>query len=74
MLHGVVMVRNDEIVVSCHNMVLNTDLTAHAEVTAVREVSLLALVSCCYYPSLHTLFCVCYMYFAFLCLYSNLAS
>lgn len=37
---GAVVVRNDEIVVSCHNMVLrNTDPTAHAEVTAIREVS-----------------------------------
>lgn len=36
---GAVVVRNDEIVVSCHNMVLkHTDPTAHAEVTAVREV------------------------------------
>lgn len=36
---GAVVVRNDEIVVSCHNMVLkNTDPTAHAEVTAIREV------------------------------------
>ncbi|KAI4303050.1 hypothetical protein MLD38_038729 [Melastoma candidum] len=35
---GAVVVRNDEIVVSCHNMVLkNTDPTAHAEVTAIRE-------------------------------------
>ncbi|KAF2287895.1 hypothetical protein GH714_003120 [Hevea brasiliensis] len=35
---GAVVVRSDEIVVSCHNMVLkNTDPTAHAEVTAVRE-------------------------------------
>ncbi|GJV81846.1 guanine deaminase [Tanacetum coccineum] len=35
---GAVVVRNDEIVVSCHNMVLkHTDPTAHAEVTAVRE-------------------------------------
>ncbi|XP_072975934.1 guanosine deaminase-like [Typha angustifolia] len=35
---GAVVVRDDEIVVSCHNMVLkNTDPTAHAEVTAVRE-------------------------------------
>ncbi|CAL2269416.1 unnamed protein product [Prunus armeniaca] len=39
---GAVVVRNDEIVVSCHNMVLkNTDPTAHAEVTAIREVRLL---------------------------------
>ncbi|KAJ6974567.1 guanosine deaminase isoform X1 [Populus alba x Populus x berolinensis] len=31
-------VRNDEVVMSCHNMVLqNTDPTAHAEVTAIRE-------------------------------------
>lgn len=37
---GAVIVRNDEVVVSCHNMVLkNTDPTAHAEVTAIREVS-----------------------------------
>ncbi|XP_062006810.1 guanosine deaminase isoform X1 [Rosa rugosa] len=35
---GAVIVRNDEVVVSCHNMVLtHTDPTAHAEVTAVRE-------------------------------------
>jgi tRNA(Arg) A34 adenosine deaminase TadA len=38
---GAVVVLNDEIVVSCHNMVLEyNDPTAHAEVTAVREVSL----------------------------------
>lgn len=36
---GAVVVRNDEIVVSCHNMVIkHTDPTAHAEVTAIREV------------------------------------
>lgn len=36
---GAVVVRNDEVVMSCHNMVLkNTDPTAHAEVTAIREV------------------------------------
>lgn len=35
---GAVVVCNDEIVVSCHNMVLKkTDPTAHAEVTAIRE-------------------------------------
>ncbi|PWA86655.1 cytidine and deoxycytidylate deaminase, zinc-binding, Cytidine deaminase-like protein [Artemisia annua] len=35
---GAVVVRNDEIVVSCHNLVnKHTDPTAHAEVTAVRE-------------------------------------
>ncbi|XP_073355028.1 guanosine deaminase [Aegilops tauschii subsp. strangulata] len=35
---GAVVVRNDEVVASCHNMVLkNTDATAHAEVTAIRE-------------------------------------
>lgn len=35
---GAVIVRGGEVVVSCHNMVLNnTDPTAHAEVTAVRE-------------------------------------
>lgn len=38
---GAVVVHNDEVVVSCHNMVLkNTDPTAHAEVTAIREVRL----------------------------------
>lgn len=36
---GAVVVRNNEVVVSCHNLVLNqTDPTAHAEVTAIREV------------------------------------
>lgn len=36
---GAIIVRNDEVVVSCHNMVLHdTDPTAHAEVTAIREV------------------------------------
>ncbi|KAG9132446.1 hypothetical protein Leryth_008376 [Lithospermum erythrorhizon] len=36
--YGAVIVRNDEVVVSCHNMVLNnTDPTAHAEVKAIRE-------------------------------------
>ena len=36
---GAVVVKNDEVVVSCHNMVLTcTDPTAHAEVTAIREV------------------------------------
>ncbi|KAH7867469.1 hypothetical protein Vadar_033914 [Vaccinium darrowii] len=35
---GAVVVCKDEVVVSCHNMVLkNTDPTAHAEVTAIRE-------------------------------------
>ncbi|XP_030508774.2 guanosine deaminase isoform X1 [Cannabis sativa] len=35
---GAVIVCNDEVVVSCHNMVLRcTDPTAHAEVTAIRE-------------------------------------
>ncbi|XP_027918279.1 guanosine deaminase-like [Vigna unguiculata] len=35
---GAVIVREGEIVASCHNMVLrNTDPTAHAEVTAIRE-------------------------------------
>ncbi|VAH97513.1 guanosine deaminase-like [Triticum dicoccoides] len=35
---GAVVVRNDQVVVSCHNMVLkNTDPTAHAQVTAIRE-------------------------------------
>ena len=36
---GAVIVRNDEVIVSCHNVVLRcTDPTAHAEVTAIREV------------------------------------
>ncbi|PKA51520.1 tRNA-specific adenosine deaminase, chloroplastic [Apostasia shenzhenica] len=35
---GAIVVCNDEVLVSCHNMVLkNTDPTAHAEVTAIRE-------------------------------------
>ena len=46
---GAVVVRNDEVVVSCHNMVLkHTDPTAHAEVTAIREVNYLkATISSC---------------------------
>lgn len=40
---GAVVVRDNEVVVSCHNMVLkHTDPTAHAEVTAIREVKFLA--------------------------------
>lgn len=40
---GAVVVRNDEVIVGCHNMVLNnTDPTAHAEVTAIREVGFLS--------------------------------
>jgi tRNA(Arg) A34 adenosine deaminase TadA len=36
---GAVIVRGDEEVVSCHNLVLkDTDPSAHAEVTAIREV------------------------------------
>ena len=43
---GAVVVRNNEVVVSCHNMVLrNTDPTAHAEVTAIREVKLIVFSS-----------------------------
>ncbi|CAJ1976213.1 unnamed protein product [Sphenostylis stenocarpa] len=35
---GAVIVRNDEIVASCHNMVVrNTDPSAHAEIAAIRE-------------------------------------
>ncbi|XP_027368563.1 guanosine deaminase-like isoform X2 [Abrus precatorius] len=35
---GAIIVCNDEVVASCHNMVLrNTDPTAHAEVTAIRK-------------------------------------
>jgi tRNA(Arg) A34 adenosine deaminase TadA len=40
--YGADIVRNDEVVVSCHNMVLrNKDSTAHAEMTAIREVKLI---------------------------------
>ena len=36
---GAVVVKDDQIIVKCHNMVLrNMDPTAHAEVTAVRQV------------------------------------
>lgn len=36
---GAVVVRDGEVVASCHNMVeRNTDPSAHAEVTAIREV------------------------------------
>lgn len=36
---GAVIVHKNEIVVSCHNMVLkNKDPTAHAEIIAIREV------------------------------------
>ena len=35
---GAIVVRNDEVIASCHNMVLkNKDPTAHAEVTTIRE-------------------------------------
>ncbi|KVI08517.1 hypothetical protein Ccrd_013110 [Cynara cardunculus var. scolymus] len=35
---GALVVHKDEVVVSCHNMVVeHTDPTAHAEVTAIRE-------------------------------------
>ncbi|KAL6594992.1 hypothetical protein ACP70R_048095 [Stipagrostis hirtigluma subsp. patula] len=35
---GAVVVRDDELIVSCHNMIQkNTDPSAHAEVTAIRE-------------------------------------
>ncbi|PNX68088.1 tRNA-specific adenosine deaminase [Trifolium pratense] len=37
--YGAVIVRNDEVVVSSHNIVLrNTDSTAHAEMIAIREI------------------------------------
>jgi tRNA(Arg) A34 adenosine deaminase TadA len=45
--YGAVIVRNDEVVVSCHNMVLrNKDPTAHAEITAIREVKLILSFIC----------------------------
>lgn len=45
---GAVVVHNDEVVVSCHNMVLrNNDPTAHAEVTAIREVRPRILLLAC---------------------------
>nr|GEX83736.1 cytidine and deoxycytidylate deaminase, zinc-binding, cytidine deaminase-like protein [Tanacetum cinerariifolium] len=38
---GVAVVRNDEVVVSCHNMVLShIEPTAHAEVASIREACL----------------------------------
>ncbi|KAK2402926.1 hypothetical protein P8452_09117 [Trifolium repens] len=54
--YGAVIVRNDEVVVSCHNMVLrNKDPTAHAEITAIREASLkldqISLADCEIYAS-----------------------
>ncbi|KAE9598137.1 putative guanine deaminase [Lupinus albus] len=59
---GAVVVRNDGVVVSCHNMVLrNKDPTAHAEITAIREVkvitiSLLIQSLLCYLDNLQILF------------------
>jgi tRNA(Arg) A34 adenosine deaminase TadA len=52
---GAVVVCNDEVVVSCHNMVLkHTDPTAHAEVTAIREVNYLkATISSCSKENCH---------------------
>ena len=45
---GAAVVHNDVVVVSCHNMVLrNTDPTAHAEVTAIREVRLEIIMLAC---------------------------
>ncbi|KAB2059019.1 hypothetical protein ES319_A11G273700v1 [Gossypium barbadense] len=45
---GAVVVRDDEVIVSCHNMVLrNTDPTAHAEVTAIRETEMYASCEPC---------------------------
>jgi len=47
---GAVVVLNDEVVVACHNMVLkHTDPTAHAEVTAIREVSFFFFFFCSFY-------------------------
>lgn len=44
---GAVVVQNDQVVVSCHNMVLkNKDPTAHAEVTAIKEVRLTKELRC----------------------------
>ena len=35
---GAIVVRNDEVIVSCHNMVVkNKDIIAHAEVMDIRE-------------------------------------
>lgn len=53
---GAVVVRNDEVVVSCHNMVLtHTDPTAHAEVTAIREASMEHFVLVNYVTSFYLL-------------------
>lgn len=50
---GAVIVQNDELVVSCHNMVLrNKDPTAHAEVIAIREVEFIFIFFSC------SMFCV----------------
>lgn len=53
---GAVIVHKNEVVASCHNMVLKyTDPTAHAEVTAIREVKLNLLKPLCYWRNLVTL-------------------
>lgn len=48
---GAVIVCKDEVIASCHNMVSrNTDPTAHAEITAIREVRLTTIYchNCCF--------------------------
>ncbi|XP_021773102.1 uncharacterized protein LOC110737051 isoform X1 [Chenopodium quinoa] len=45
---GAVIVCNDEVVVSCHNMVsIYKDPTAHAETTAIREVLWIRIINVC---------------------------
>jgi tRNA(Arg) A34 adenosine deaminase TadA len=56
---GAIIVRNDEVVVSCHNMVLrNKDPTAHAEVTAIREVININFLSSIFLVHLCNLICL----------------
>ena len=57
---GAVVVLNDEVVVACHNMVLkHTDPTAHAEVTAIREVSFFFFFFCSFYIYLRLILLYC---------------
>jgi len=71
---GAVVVCDDEVVVSCHNMVLkHTDPTAHAEVTAVREVGHENLFCLAVFNIVNTLVIwTCYMVFCCACLISSL--
>ncbi|KAK7391910.1 hypothetical protein VNO78_20334 [Psophocarpus tetragonolobus] len=67
---GAVIVRNDEIVASCHNMVgRNTDPSAHAEISAIREacrkLNQIKLAECEIYASCEPCpMCLCTIHFA----------